>query len=310
MEWRRRHVLGLADFSPEEIQFVVDTAKSMEEVLTRDIKKVPALRGKTVVNLFFEASTRTRTSFEIAGKRLSADVVNFSFSSSSAAKGESLLDTAKNIDAMKPNILVMRHPASGASHFLSRHVSCSVVNAGDGTNEHPSQGLLDLYTILKVKKKIKGLNIAIIGDILHSRVVRSDLHSLGRMGAKIRLCGPPTLVPKEMERTGARVTWDLREAVKDADVVMMLRIQLERQKSAYFPSLREYSRRFGLNREVFSLAKEDAVIMHPGPINRGVELSDDLADCAQSIVLNQVESGVAVRMALLYLLAGGQDAAH
>ena len=310
MEWRRRHVLGLADFSPEEIQFVVDTAKSMEEGLTRDIKKVPALRGKTVVNLFFEASTRTRTSFEIAGKRLSADVVNFSFSSSSAAKGESLLDTAKNIDAMKPNILVMRHPASGAPHFLSRHVSCSVVNAGDGTNEHPSQGLLDLYTILKVKKKIKGLNIAIIGDILHSRVVRSDLHSLGRMGAKIRLCGPPTLVPKEMERTGALVTWDLREAVKDADVVMMLRIQLERQKSAYFPSLREYSRRFGLNREVFSLAKEDAVIMHPGPINRGVELSDDLADCAQSIVLNQVESGVAVRMALLYLLAGGQDAAH
>lgn len=310
MDWRRRHVLGLSDFSPEEIEFVIDTAKSMEEVLTRDIKKVPALRGKTVVNLFFETSTRTRTSFEIAGKRLSADVVNFSFSSSSASKGETLLDTAKNIDAMKPNILVMRHPASGAPHFLAKHVSCSVVNAGDGTNEHPSQGLLDLYTILKVKKKIKGLTIAIIGDILHSRVVRSNLHSLGRMGARIRLCGPPTLVPKEMERTGALVTWDLREAVKDADVVMMLRIQLERQKSAYFPSLREYSQRFGLNRAVFSLAKEDAVIMHPGPINRGVELSDDLADDARSIVLNQVESGVAVRMALLYLLAGGQDAAH
>lgn len=310
MDWRRRHVLGLSDFSPEEIEFVIDTAKSMEEVLTRDIKKVPALRGKTVVNLFFETSTRTRTSFEIAGKRLSADVVNFSFSSSSASKGETLLDTAKNIDAMKPNILVMRHPASGAPHFLAKHVSCSVVNAGDGTNEHPSQGLLDLYTILKVKKKIKGLTIAIIGDILHSRVVRSNLHSLGRMGARIRLCGPPTLVPKEMERAGALVTWDLREAVKDADVVMMLRIQLERQKSAYFPSLREYSLRFGLNRAVFSLAKEDAVIMHPGPINRGVELSDDLADDARSIVLNQVESGVAVRMALLYLLAGGQDAAH
>lgn len=303
-------MLGLSDFSPEEIEFVIDTAKSMEEVLTRDIKKVPALRGKTVVNLFFETSTRTRTSFEIAGKRLSADVVNFSFSSSSASKGETLLDTAKNIDAMKPNILVMRHPASGAPHFLAKHVSCSVVNAGDGTNEHPSQGLLDLYTILKVKKKIKGLTIAIIGDILHSRVVRSNLHSLGRMGARIRLCGPPTLVPKEMERAGALVTWDLREAVKDADVVMMLRIQLERQKSAYFPSLREYSLRFGLNRAVFSLAKEDAVIMHPGPINRGVELSDDLADDARSIVLNQVESGVAVRMALLYLLAGGQDAAH
>lgn len=310
MDWRRRHVLGLSDFSPEEIEFVIDTAKSMEEVLTRDIKKVPALRGKTVVNLFFETSTRTRTSFEIAGKRLSADVVNFSFSSSSASKGETLLDTAKNIDAMKPNILVMRHPASGAPHFLAKHVSCSVVNAGDGTNEHPSQGLLDLYTILKVKKKIKGLTIAIIGDILHSRVVRSNLHSLGRMGARIRLCGPPTLVPKEMERAGALVTWDLREAVKDADVVMMLRIQFERQKSAYFPSLREYSQRFGLNRAVFSLAKEDAVIMHPGPINRGVELSDDLADDARSIVLNQVESGVAVRMALLYLLAGGQDAAH
>ena len=303
-------MLGLSDFSPEEIEFVIDTAKSMEEVLTRDIKKVPALRGKTVVNLFFETSTRTRTSFEIAGKRLSADVVNFSFSSSSASKGETLLDTAKNIDAMKPNILVMRHPASGAPHFLAKHVSCSVVNAGDGTNEHPSQGLLDLYTILKVKKKIKGLTIAIIGDILHSRVVRSNLHSLGRMGARIRLCGPPTLVPKEMERAGALVTWDLREAVKDADVVMMLRIQFERQKSAYFPSLREYSQRFGLNRAVFSLAKEDAVIMHPGPINRGVELSDDLADDARSIVLNQVESGVAVRMALLYLLAGGQDAAH
>lgn len=310
MEWRRRHVLGLADFRPEEIEFVVDTARSMEEVLTRDIKKVPALRGKTVVNLFFEASTRTRTSFEIAGKRLSADVVNFSSAVSSVTKGETLLDTARNIDAMKPNILVMRHPASGAAHFLSRFVSCSVINAGDGSNEHPSQGLLDLYTILKAKKKINGLKIAIIGDILHSRVVRSDIHSLGRMGARLWLCGPATLVPREMERTGAVVTHDIREAVSGADVVMMLRIQLERQKTSFFPSLREYSRRFGLNRAVFSMAREDAVIMHPGPINRGVELSDDLADCGQSVILNQVESGVAVRMALLYLLAGGHDAAH
>lgn len=310
MEWRRRHVLGLADFRPEEIEFVVDTARSMEEVLTRDIKKVPALRGKTVVNLFFEASTRTRTSFEIAGKRLSADVVNFSSSVSSVTKGETLLDTARNIDAMKPNILVLRHPASGAAHFLAKFVSCSVINAGDGSNEHPSQGLLDLYTILKAKKKINGLKIAIIGDILHSRVVRSDIHSLGRMGARLWLCGPATLVPREMERTGAVVTHDIREAVSGADVVMMLRIQLERQKTSFFPSLREYSRRFGLNRAVFSLAREDAVIMHPGPINRGVELSDDLADCGQSIILNQVESGVAVRMALLYLLAGGHDAAH
>ncbi|MGE5699140.1 MAG: aspartate carbamoyltransferase catalytic subunit [Deltaproteobacteria bacterium] len=310
MEWKRRHVLGLADFRVEEMEFVIDTARSMEEILTRDIKKVPALRGKTAVNLFFEASTRTRTSFEIAGKRLSADVVNFSSATSSVTKGETLLDTAKNIEAMKPSILIIRHPASGAPHFLSRFVSCSIINAGDGANEHPSQGLLDLYTILKAKGKIKDLKIAIIGDILHSRVVRSDLHSLGRMGARLWLCGPSTLVPKEMERTGARVTYDIREAVKDADVVMMLRIQLERQKTAYFPSLREYSKMFGLNRRLFSLAREDAVILHPGPVNRGVELSDELADSAQSRILNQVESGVAVRMALLYLLAGGYDASH
>jgi aspartate carbamoyltransferase catalytic subunit len=310
MEWRRRHVLGLSDFHPEEMEFVIDTARSMEEVVSRDIKKVPALRGKTVVNLFFEASTRTRTSFEMAGKRLSADVVNFSAATSSVTKGETLLDTARNIEAMKPDILVVRHSASGAALFLSRHVSCSIINAGDGSNEHPSQGLLDLYTILKVKGKIAGLKVAIVGDILHSRVVRSDLHSLGRMGAKLWLCGPATLAPREMERTGAIVTSDIREAVRGADVVIMLRIQLERQKTSYFPSLREYSRKFGLNKEVFSLAKEDAVIMHPGPINRGVELSDELADCDRSLVLLQVESGVAVRMALLYLLAGGSHAAH
>jgi len=310
MEWRRKHVLGLVDFLPEEIEFVVDTARSMEEVLTRDIKKVPALRGKTVVNLFFEASTRTRTSFEMAGKRLSADVVNFSSSTSSVTKGETLLDTARNIEAMKPNILVIRHAASGAPHFLARHVSCSIVNAGDGANEHPSQGLLDLYTILKAKGKVAGLKVAIVGDILHSRVVRSDLHSLGRMGAKLWLCGPAPLLPQEMARTGAFLTSDIREAVRGADVIIMLRIQLERQKTAYFPSLREYSRRYGLNREVFALAKDDAVIMHPGPINRGVELSDELADCGQSLILEQVASGVAVRMALLYLLAGGSHAAH
>ncbi len=310
MEWRRRHVLGLADFGTEEIDFVIDTARSMEEVLTRDIKKVPALRGKTVVNLFFEASTRTRTSFEIAGKRLSADVVTVSSGASSVAKGETLLDTAKNIDAMKPSIIVMRHPASGAPHFLSRHVSCSVINAGDGSNEHPSQGLLDLYAIRKAKGEIAGLKIAIVGDILHSRVVRSDLHSLGRMGADLWLCGPSTLLPLDMTRAGVRVTHDIREAVRGADVVMMLRIQLERQTSAYFPSLREYSRLYGLNRDIFSLAKQDAVIMHPGPINRGVELADDLADSARAIILDQVEAGVAVRMALLYLLAGGQHAAH
>jgi aspartate carbamoyltransferase catalytic subunit len=310
MDWRRRHVLGLSDFRPEEIEFVIDTARSMEEVLTRDIKKVPALRGKTVINLFFEASTRTRTSFEIAAKRLSADVVSFSAQASSVAKGETLLDTARNIEAMKSDILVMRHSASGAPHFLSRYVSCSIINAGDGANEHPSQGLLDLYAILKAKGRIAGLKVAIVGDILHSRVVRSNVHSLGRMGADLWLCGPPTLVPREMEKTGARITHDIREAVRDADVVMMLRIQLERQQSAYFPSLREYSRTYGLSRALFSLAKDDAVIMHPGPVNRGVEISDDLADSDRSIILDQVESGVAVRMALLYLLAGGTRAAH
>jgi aspartate carbamoyltransferase catalytic subunit len=310
VEWRRKHVLGLADFSAEEIEFVIDTARSMEDVLTRDIKKVPALRGKTVVNLFFEASTRTRTSFEIAGKRLSADVVNFSSAVSSVAKGETLLDTAKNINAMMPGIIVMRHPVSGASQFLSRHVACSVINAGDGSNEHPTQGLLDLYSIIKAKEKVNGLKISIIGDILHSRVARSNLHCLCRMGADVWLCGPGTLVPKEMARFGATVTYDIREAVRDADVVMMLRIQLERQRTAYFPSLREYTRNYGLNSEVFSLARKDAIIMHPGPINRGVELSDELADSSHSIILNQVESGVAIRMALLYLLAGGHNVAR
>ncbi len=310
MDWRRKHVLGLSDFRPEEIEFVIDTARSMEEVLTRDIKKVPALRGKTVVNLFFEPSTRTRTSFEIAGKRLSADVVNFSSSVSSQSKGETLLDTARNIEAMQPSILVIRHSASGAVQFLSRHLSCSIINAGDGANEHPTQALLDLYTILKAKGKVEGLKIAIVGDILHSRVARSNLHCLGKLGAKLWLCGPATLLPREMARSGAVLTNDVREAVRDADVIIMLRIQLERQKTAYFPSIREYSRKYGLNKEVFALAKDDAVIMHPGPINRGVEISNDLADCSRSLILDQVNSGVAVRMALLYLLAGGSHAAN
>jgi len=309
MNWKRKHILGLSDFMPYEIEFVMDTARSMEEVLSRDIKKVPTLRGKTVVNLFFEPSTRTRTSFEIAGKRLSADVVNFSYSGSSQSKGETLLDTARNIEAMKPGILVMRHNASGAAQFLSQRLSCSIINAGDGSNEHPSQALLDLYTILKAKGKVAGLEIAIIGDILHSRVARSNLYCLGKMGAKLRLCGPATLLPREMSRTGATLTNDLREAVKGADVVIMLRVQLERQKSAFFPSVREYSRVYGLNEDIFSLAKDDAILMHPGPINRGVELTNELADCSRSLILNQVESGVAVRMALLYLMAGGAHAA-
>lgn len=310
MDWQRKHLLGLSDLSADELMFVVDQARSMEEVLTRDLKKVPALRGKTVVNLFFEASTRTRTSFEIAGKRLSADVINFSSSTSSVTKGESLLDTARNIEAMKPDLLVVRHSASGAPHFLAKHVSCGVMNAGDGANEHPSQGLLDLHTILKAKGKVAGLTVAIVGDILHSRVARSNVYSLTRLGAKVRLCGPPTLCPKELERLGATVMWDFREAIRDADVVMMLRIQLERQKTSFFPSLREYSKSYGLNRELLKLAKDDAVVMHPGPVNRGVELSDDLCDDPRSLVLEQVSSGVAVRMALLFLLAGGSHASH
>jgi len=309
MEWKRKHILGLSDFMPEEIEFVMDTVRSMEEVLSRDIKKVPALRGKTVVNLFFEPSTRTRTSFEIAGKRLSADVVNFSYTGSSQSKGETLLDTARNIEAMRPGILVVRHNASGSIQYLSRHLSCSIINAGDGSNEHPSQALLDLYTILKVKGNVRGLKIAIVGDVLHSRVARSNIYCLGKMGAKIWLCGPATMLPREMARTGATITNDLREAVRDADVVMMLRIQLERQKAIFFPSIREYFRMYGLNSGVFSLAKDDAILMHPGPINRGVEVTDELADSNQSVILNQVEAGVAVRMALLYLLAGGAHAA-
>jgi aspartate carbamoyltransferase catalytic subunit len=304
VEWKRKHVLGLSDFSTDEIGRVIETARSMEEVLGRDIKKVPALRGKTVVNLFFESSTRTRTSFEIAGKRLSADVVNFTSSASSVTKGETLLDTARNIEAMKPDVLVIRHSASGAPHFLTRHVSCSIVNAGDGANEHPSQGLLDLYTILKAKGRVEGLKVAIVGDVRHSRVVRSDLHSLGRMGARLFLCGPGSMVPPDFSRAGVTVTHDMREAVRDADVVMMLRIQQERLKSPWFPSLREYSRRYGLSRGVFALAKPDAVIMHPGPINRGVEIESSVADGSHSVILPQVTFGIAVRMAVMSTIAG------
>ncbi|MCL2103175.1 MAG: aspartate carbamoyltransferase catalytic subunit [Syntrophorhabdaceae bacterium] len=305
MEWKRKHILGISDFLPDEIELVMDTARSMEEVLSRDIKKVPALRGKTVVNLFFEPSTRTRTSFEIAGKRLSADVVNFSSSGSSQSKGETLLDTARNIEAMKPGILVMRHNASGAAHFLSQRLSCSIINAGDGSNEHPSQALLDLYTILKEKGRVADLKIAIIGDVLHSRVARSNLYCLSKMGANLWLCGPATLLPREMANTGAILTNNIREAVTNADVVITLRLQSERQRAAFFPSIREYSLMYGLNEDIFSLAKDDAILMHPGPVNRGVEITNDLADCGRSVILNQVESGVAVRMALLYLMAGG-----
>lgn len=307
MTFRHKHILGTAQFSREDIELVLNTADSFKEINTRKIKKVPTLRGKTIVNLFYEASTRTRTSFEIAGKRLSADTINISASSSSVVKGETLEDTARNIEAMKPDIIVMRHSASGAPNYLAERVDCSVVNAGDGTHEHPSQALLDLFTIREKKGRLEGLTVAIVGDIAHSRVARSNLHAMKTMGMTVRLAGPGTMIPPGIERLGAEVHTDMREAIRGADVVMMLRIQLERQGKTMLPTLREYARFYGLNLENLKLAKEDAIVLHPGPMNRGVEISSYVADGPQSVILDQVENGVAVRMALLYLVAGGEN---
>jgi aspartate carbamoyltransferase catalytic subunit len=308
MSFRHKHILGTEQLSREDIQLILDTADSFKEINTREIKKVPTLRGKTIINLFYEASTRTRTSFEIAGKRLSADTVNISASSSSVVKGETLEDTAKNIEAMHPDIIVMRHSASGAPHYLAKRIDCSVINAGDGAHEHPSQALLDLLTIRQHKGRIEGLKIAIIGDIAHSRVARSNLYAMTRMGATVRLAGPGTMIPPGIERLGAEVHTNIDEALAGADVVMMLRIQLERQGKTLLPSLREYSRFFGLNPQNLQRAKEDAIVLHPGPMNRGVEISSFVADGPRSVILEQVENGVAVRMALLYLVAGGESA--
>ena len=306
MNFPHRHVLGIKQFNAEELNFMLDTAESFKEINTRNIKKVPTLRGKTIVNLFFEASTRTRTSFEIAGKRLSADTVNISGSSSSVVKGETLEDTARNIESMHPDIIVMRHSASGSCQYLAERLSCSVVNAGDGTHEHPSQALLDAFTIRQHKGKIAGLKVAIIGDITHSRVVRSNIDCLKKLGADVVVSGPRTMLPPGLERLGCRVAKSLTDALKDADVVMLLRILLERQGKSISPSLREYSRYFGLNETNLKLAKPDAIVMHPGPMNRGVEISSAVADGPQNVILDQVENGVAVRMALLYLAAGGE----
>ncbi|WP_305040972.1 aspartate carbamoyltransferase catalytic subunit [Geoalkalibacter sp.] len=308
MNFRHKHILGIEQLSADDIRFILDTADSFKEINSRDIKKVPTLRGKTIVNLFFEASTRTRTSFEIAGKRLSADTINITASSSSVVKGETLEDTAKNIEAMKPDIIVMRHAASGACHYLAERVDCSIINAGDGAHEHPSQALLDMLTIRQHKGRLEGLKVAIVGDITHSRVARSNLYGLTRMGAEVRLAGPGTMVPPGIERMGAKVFNDMREAIAGADVVMMLRIQLERQGKTLLPTLREYAKFYGLNTENLKLAAPDALVMHPGPVNRGVELSSYVADGAQSVILDQVENGVAVRMALLYLVLGGEQA--
>lgn len=306
---RHKHCLGLADYSREEILEVLDLAISMKEVLQRPIKKVPSLRGKSVVNLFFEASTRTRSSFEVAAKVLSADALNWTASASSVTKGETLIDTVKNLEAMHPDLIVIRHSAGGAPALVAQRVACSVISAGDGAHEHPSQGLLDCFTLREKLGGLEGKTIAIVGDITHSRVARSDLYGLARLGAHTRVCGPPTMIPPGIEALGATVHHDLREAVAGVDAVVMLRIQHERIGDPLIPTTREYSRLWGLNaRKCADWLTPGCIIMHPGPINRGVELEPDVADGPRSVILDQVENGVAVRMALLYLLAGGAEA--
>ncbi|MBL7211429.1 MAG: aspartate carbamoyltransferase catalytic subunit [Desulfobacteraceae bacterium] len=300
-----KDLLGIGQLRVEDIELVLDTAGSLKEISERDIKKVPTLRGKSVVNFFYEPSTRTRTSFEMAAKRLSADTVSLSATGSSMVKGETLIDTARDLQAMNPDLIVIKHSSSGAPHLLSNRVEAGIINAGDGINEHPTQALLDLYTIREKKSKIKGLEVAIIGDISHSRVARSNIIGLIKMGAEVTVAGPPTMIPPAIEALGVKVTYDPAEAVKDKDVVMLLRIQLERQNRALFPGLREYASFFGMNSDVLSLAKPDVILMHPGPMNRGVEVTSEVADGPYSVILAQEANGVAVRMAILYLLIGG-----
>ncbi|MCA1584025.1 MAG: aspartate carbamoyltransferase catalytic subunit [Acidobacteria bacterium] len=304
---RNKDLLGIASLSPGEIVLILNTAEAMKEVGQRAIKKVPTLRGRTVVNLFFEPSTRTRTSFEIAEKRLSADTLNVAIASSSVVKGETLVDTALNIEAMAPSMIVLRHSSSGACHLLSRICRAAIINAGDGMHEHPTQALLDAFTIRERKGRIADLKIAIVGDLLHSRVLRSNILLLTKLGAQVWVCGPPTLIPRGIETLGVRVTTSVDAAVEDADVVMMLRIQLERMEGGFFPSVREYFATFGMTQARVARAKDDVIIMHPGPINRGVEIASEVADGPFSVILDQVANGVAVRMAVLYLLAGGAE---
>ena len=302
--WTKKDLLSIYDLNAEEITQILDTAAEFKKVSERRVKKVPALRGTTVVNFFVEPSTRTRISFELAEQRLSADIINISGSTSSLTKGESLLDTAKNIQALQADIIVMRHSAAGAHNFLSKRLKCGIVNAGDGSHSHPTQALLDIFTIQEKKGSIKGLNVAIVGDILHSRVARSNIWGLLKLGANVTIGGPATLVPKEFEKIGVRVCHNLKDAIEGADVVNLLRIQHERQKAAFFPSIGEYANIFGLNEDTVKYLKKDALVMHPGPINRGVELASSIADGAQSVILEQVTNGLAVRMAVLYLIAG------
>jgi aspartate carbamoyltransferase catalytic subunit len=303
-----RHLLGIKDLTPADISLLLDTAKQFKEVLQRPIKKVPSLRDVTIVNLFYENSTRTRISFELAEKRLSADTINFSASGSSVSKGETLLDTVNNILSMKVDMVVMRHSASGAPHFLAKHIPAAIVNAGDGINEHPTQALLDAFSILEKFNTLKGVRVAIIGDIMHSRVAQSNIYLLTKMGAEVIVCGPPTLIPKYMEQAfNVRVEYNLKKALEWCDVANVLRIQLERQNQVLFSSLREYSLAYGISKRLLESLNKKVIIMHPGPINRGVELDSDVADSDQSIILQQVENGVAVRMAVLYLLAGDRN---
>ena len=303
--WRRKDLLGIQELTPQEIQLILDTADSFKEISTREIKKVPTLRGKTVITLFYEASTRTRTSFEIAAKRLSADTINISVSTSSVVKGETLMDTALNLQAMEPDILILRHSAAGAPNMLARGLRASVINAGDGFREHPTQALLDMMTVRERRGELRGLLLAIVGDIAHSRVARSNIYGFTKMGARVRVVAPPTLIPRGIEGLGVEICHDLREGIRGADVVMALRIQRERLQGAFFPSEREYARFFGLSRALLEEMAPEALVMHPGPMNRGVEISPDVADGPFSVILDQVTNGVAVRMAVLYLLAGG-----
>ena len=306
MTWHRKHLLDIESLTADEIAIVLDTARAFKAVGERAIKKVPALRGKTVVNLFIEPSTRTRISFELAAIRLSADVINFTAEASSLKKGETLKDTARNLEALNADIIIIRHSATGAPHFLSRFLKGSVVNAGDGAHEHPTQALLDLFTIREKRGHIAGLNVTILGDILYSRVARSNIWALLKLGANVTLCGPSTLVPKVFEQLGCKVTYDVDEAIRDADIINLLRIQHERQRKTMFPSLGEYTTLFGLTKARLAKTKPDVLIMHPGPINRGVEIDSEIADCGRSVILEQVTNGLAVRMATLFLVSGGK----
>ena len=306
MSWNRKHLLDIESLSADEIITVLDTAKAFKAVGERAIKKVPALRGRTVVNLFVEPSTRTRISFELAQQRLSADIVNFTAEASSLKKGETLKDTAKNLEALNADFIVIRHSAAGAPHFLSRVLNAHVINAGDGAHEHPTQALLDAFTIRERTGKIAGLNVTILGDILFSRVARSNIWALTKLGAKVTLCGPSTLVPRTFEAMGCRVTHDVDEALREADIIHLLRIQHERQRKTMFPSIGEYTTLYGLTKARFAKVRPNALIMHPGPINRGVEIDNEVADCARSLILEQVTNGLAVRMAVMFLINGGK----